>query len=340
METNQYLDDDAIESLIAKVLAGEADAAEMAALDAWRNSSAENESYYLILKQIFDESPNAKESYAYDVDAAWNKVKPNPVFICALPNPEKKVIEKSFPWVRIAAAILIFAGLSFATYRFLKEENTNPLHYAATETILETSLADSTHIVLNRNSKITVAYTKSQRRVSLSGEAFFDIAPDSKRQFILDAGNLTIEDIGTSFNVNAPESADSVVVFVESGEVKLTSSSGKVLNLVHGEKGIYKRSSDEFVLDLESDTNLVSYKTKIFVFENAALEVVVAKLNEVYGVNIVISESLQNCHLTTTFRNEKIEAILDVIAETLNLKQIKSDNKIILEGVSCIPKED
>lgn len=340
MDTNQYLNDDAIESLIAKVLAGEAGADEVAALNAWRKSDPENENYFLILKKIFEDAANVKDELTFDVDTAWKKVKPEPVFICRLPLEERKPVVQSFPWIKMAAAILIVAGFSFAAYKLLKEEIVKPVTIASSEMIIHTSLPDSTHIVVNRNSKLEYVFTKDQRKVSLKGEAFFDIAPDANRQFILEVGSLTIEDIGTAFNVNAPVNSDSVVVYVESGEVKITSSTGKEMNLVKGETGIFMRSSDLLSKEFHADTNLVSYKTKIFVFENAPLEVIAAKLNEVYGVNITIGDSLINCHLTSTFRNEEIDAILEIIVETLNLKVSKIENKIILEGSGCNRKED
>ncbi|MBK8872706.1 MAG: hypothetical protein IPN13_01845 [Bacteroidetes bacterium] len=112
METNQFLNDDAIESLIAKVLANEANESEMASLRSWRQASAENESYFIILKQIFEESALAKENYTYNVDEAWKKVKPQPVFVCALPAKEHKPVAQSFSWLKVAAAILIVAGFS------------------------------------------------------------------------------------------------------------------------------------------------------------------------------------------------------------------------------------
>lgn len=340
METNQYLNDDAIESLIAKVLAGEANESEIASLKTWRQASSENESYYIILKQIFDESSLAKENYTYNVDEAWKKVAPEFSFRCELPSERNKPAVKSFSWIQVAAAILVVTGISFAAYMMLKEEVVEPVTIASFENIVNTSLPDSTHIVVNRNSELEYVFTKDKRKVALKGEAFFDIAPDANRQFILEIGSLTIVDIGTAFNVNAPVNSDSVVVYVESGEVKITSSTGKEMNLLKGETGIFMRSSDLLSKELHADTNLVSYKTKIFVFENAPLEVIAAKLNEVYGVNITISDSLINCHLTSTFRNEEIDAILEVIAETLNLKVSKIDNKIVLEGSGCNRKED
>ncbi len=340
MDTNQYLNDDAIESLIAKVLANEANESEITSLKTWRQTNPENESYFNILKQIFEESSIAKENYAFNVDEAWNKVKPQPVFVCALPAKEHKPVAQPLSWIKVAAAILIVAGFSFAAYMMFKEEAVKPVTIASSEKIIHTSLPDSTHIVVNRNSELEYVFTKDQRKVALKGEAFFDIAPDANRQFILEVGSLTIVDIGTAFNVNAPVNSDSIVVYVESGEVKITSSTGKEMNLLKGETGIFMRSSDLLSKELHADTNLVSYKTKIFVFENAPLEVIAAKLNEVYGVNITISDSLINCHLTSTFRNEEIDAILEVIAETLNLKVSKTANKIVLEGSGCNRKED
>lgn len=79
----------------------------------------------------------------------------------------------------------------------------------------------------------------------------------------------------------------------------------------------------------------MAYRTKVFVFENASLQVVIAKLNEVYGSAISINDAIKNCHITATFKNEKVDAILDVITATLNIKLTKNENKYVLEGEGC-----
>jgi len=62
---------------------------------------------------------------------------------------------------------------------------------------------------------------------------------------------------------------------------------------------------------------------------------VLVKLHEVYGTDIRLADNLKFCRLTSTFRNEKIENILQVIAETLQLHLDKKGNAYYFEGSSC-----
>ncbi len=331
MKTNDY-----IETLIAKVLADEATPAEILELESWRAESLDNDQYFDILNTIYSKSPDAQNIRSFDTDAAWLEVK-NKIADSENSSNENRfrVIGRNFNFIRIAASLFIIAGLSLAAYKFLSKEKIVPVTLASGNELKDYTLPDSTKIFMNRGSNLEYAFSKSNRKVKLNGEAFFDLAKDNNRPFEVTAGTLIIQDIGTSFNVNAPSGSDSVIVFVESGEVVLTSPSNNSVSLVKGEKVVYLKKRDQFIQELVTDTNALAYKTKIFVFENASLVAVVQKLNEVYGTDIILSENLNGCHLTATFKNEEVGAILDIIAETLGLKVKNENGKIIVEGEGC-----
>jgi transmembrane sensor len=117
--------------------------------------------------------------------------------------------------------------------------------------------------------------------------------------------------------------------------VMMTSQANQSVVLRKGEEMIYIKSRDEFIKSAVSDTNAVSYKTKIFVFENASLDAVVQKLNEVYGSNIVLSGDIRSCRLTATFKNESADEVIEIIAETLQLSVKNNGDTLILEGTGC-----
>lgn len=331
MDHNEY-----IESLIAKVLAGEATAAEIQEINSWRNAADENEAYFKILEQIYSSAPVAKTQRMYDADKAWQKVQKeiseNKKASGVVTVPK---INSSLPILRIAAAIVILAGLSFAAYKILSPEKLNPVMIVSGGETKAIKLPDSTSIFMNRDSRLIYSYSAKQRKVELTGEAFFEPSEDPARQFEVKAGGLLIQDIGTAFNVNAPEGSDSVIVFVETGEVILTSSSDKYVNLVKGEKAVYLKKRDQFIKEMIADTNAMAYKTRVFVFDNSSLISVIQKLNEIYGVKIELADNIKSCHLTATFKNENVDAILEVIAETLNLKVKRDRSSILLEGDDC-----
>ncbi|HMT29187.1 MAG TPA: FecR family protein [Bacteroidia bacterium] len=331
MDKNDY-----IEALIAKVLSGEASVSEVKELDVWKQASPENLEYFRILEKIYLKAPEVKSEHSFDADVAWNKLK----FTIEKNKQEASVKtitgnNSNFSFLRIAASLILVAGISFALYKVFFNEKIRPVTLASAQTIEEFKLPDSTGVVLNRNSQLVYSFSGNHRKVELKGEAFFDLATDPKRPFEIKAGNLIIQDIGTSFNVKAVDGSDSVIVFVESGEVILTSSTNNYINLVKGEKAVYLKKRDQFIREILTDTNALAYKTKIFVFENASLVSAIQKINEVYGVNIILSENIKACHITATFKNETANAVIDVIAETLRLKVTSEKGKILMEGESC-----
>jgi transmembrane sensor len=85
---------------------------------------------------------------------------------------------------------------------------------------IEVLLADGSTVYLNRDSRLTYpeSFRGESRRVSLSGEAYFDIAPDTKHPFIIDAGKASVKVLGTSFNVITENAESEVEVYVASGQ--------------------------------------------------------------------------------------------------------------------------
>ena len=83
---------------------------------------------------------------------------------------------------------------------------------------------DGSIVTLNRNSKLIFPkhFTKNVREVTITGEAFFDVKPNTSKPFIINAGNVQVKVLGTSFNVCAYPGTETVEVVVESGKVQVT----------------------------------------------------------------------------------------------------------------------
>lgn len=325
MKDEQYIED-----LIAKKLAGEITPAEDVVLNEWLQN-ADNRKYYASLEQIFNEAPSIKEEQEVDTDAAWNKLKKQ---IHKKQSGDAKVIPlRRNYFLRIAAAIIVIAGAGIALYINRSRINTTEFHYATLSSPALFTLPDSSTIFLNKNSIADVTITDKERKTVLKGEGFFTVVHNEQQPFVVEAAGLEIRDIGTAFNVDATDSVN-VDVVVEHGEVALITKS-KTVNARKGERVIYNKSQASLTPVSALDPNTLSYSTKIFVFENTSLPAVIEKLNEVYDSNISINDNLKFCRLTSTFRNEKIDYIVQVIAETLQLRIVKDGNRVLLEGNGC-----
>ena len=328
-----------IEVLIAKYLAGEADAADLVLLNEWRKLSSENEVEFSQMEKLYNDSSSLRNVIPVDTDAAWMKLK-NTISI----QPEQGKIISIKPatsrinFIRIAASILIVAGLGMLAFFLTLPSEDKFAEIKSENVIRKEKLPDGSTVTLNKNT--TLAYSTDhfsrKRIVKLKGEAFFDVVHDEKNPFLIEAADLKIEDVGTSFNVQAKENTGIAIISVVSGEVKITTLTGQVFNLVAGEEATYNVKT-KIVSKKESvEENISAYADRVFVFENAELKTVVDVLNDVYDSQLTIeNHKLDSCRITVTFDNEAIDDIATVIAETLGLEIKKSNEQIILSGNDC-----
>jgi transmembrane sensor len=327
-------DNENIDNLLAKYLAGEAHASEQAIVSAWISESLENQRYFNQMKKIFETSSAVDENRSYDTDAAWNKVRQN------LENKRGKTIPFQKPtfqlhWWKVAAAIMVFALVGIYIFNST-DDATQSIQVIAGKQAINDTLPDGTNVFLNKKTKLQYAYSKKRKEhnVELEGEAYFHVQHSKDQQFIIKAGEVLIRDIGTSFNVKAYPGSDLVEVLVEEGEIVFYTENNPGIHLKESGKGVYNRKTKQFTID-QPDPNITAYKTKFFVFSGTPLEEVVASLNEVYDSPIVIGENLKNCPITVTFRNETTDEIAAILAETLNLNFEKQGGKLVLTGKGC-----
>lgn len=322
-----------IDELLAKHLAGEANAAEVAKVEAWINENPENAAYFNDFKIISEEVARLKDIQTYDEDAAWNKLK-DKLKGKTIPLHRKS---SSFGLLQIAAAISFLVVAGFSLFLWLSRP-VDTVELVAQETTRDEGLPDGSIAFLNKGSSLSYSYNKlrKERKVVLAGEAYFDVKHEEEKPFIIETNEVIIEDIGTTFNVKAYPDSITVEVFVETGEVAFYTKESPGINLTAGQTGIYNRRNKTFAKILEQDTNRLSYKTGIFTFHDADLESVVQNLNDVFDKKIRLNnDALKTCRLNVSFRNESIENIVEIIAETLGLTITNTDDEIVLDGAGC-----
>ena len=178
------------------------------------------------------ELSNMNDEKEINVDKAWNSVfsrmneSGNKT-----ENGRARAIFISSSFMRVAAIALVILSLGIAaTYLVNPGIFNRKITIAAgnDQKNVEVALPDGSRIFLNRNSEFSYRsdFGGRSRNVTLSGEAFFEIAPDVSKPFIIDAGNAIVRVVGTSFNVITRNSESAVEVFVKTGEVMLSSNSG------------------------------------------------------------------------------------------------------------------
>lgn len=314
-----------IDDLIGKHLAGEASAEENVLVEQWCAQSSQNQQYYQHLRTIFEKAALVQDTTHYDADLAWQKVQ-------AQLHAKKKVWFHQ-PVFRIAASLLLLSVIGFWAYQFT---GTNTLALASAESVVTDSLPDGTTVVLNKQSELSVVYSARTKkgRITLTGEASFNINSEASKEFIVEADEVLIRDIGTVFNVMAYPQSNTIEVTVTEGEVQFYTQTSTGVFIKAGGKGVYNKLSKSFSV-LEADTNVLAYQTRQFVFEEEELQRVVDQINAIYDKKLRIDDNLKPCLVTVNFNNEEIDTIAEILAETLNLKMTISDAEITLEGEGC-----
>ena len=201
-------------------------------------------------------------------------------------------------------------------------------------------LSDGTHVHLNSGSSLhyPVAFIQgTSRKVFLTGEAYFDVAEDEKRPFLVNANEIDIQVLGTKFNVsNYPEDANINTVLVE-GSVELLRSSKGITGLESvilkpGHKAEWHKNSNEVSLS-NVDTSLYTawIKGKL-VFRNTSFRQIREALQRHYNVvihnkNVQLEEQIYDA----TFDIETIDQVLESFNRSWAIDYTIIDNEVFIE---------
>lgn len=331
--------DDSAENLITRCLTGEASAEEQLRLDDWRAKHSGNEKLFQDFKKTFDWSNRhlaARQSQKIDVDVdhEWNE------FRQTIQPEQARSVQLgsgvSFG-LRMAAAILLLVTAGAVTY-YWATKNSEMVYETAANT-LNVELPDGSQVVLNQNSRLTYEkdFGEETRNVFLSGEAFFEVAHNAQRPFVIEVGRAEVQVLGTSFNVFSYRPEEKIEVVVTTGTVKLSvPQQKKQVTLRAGDKGVYAPAAQQLTSERNSDVNFAAWKTKHIVFEEVDLRTVVETLNRVYGANIKVSAAIPaTCVVTVSFDQQSLEAIMTVLKDTLNLTYRGEGKSIEIIEAGC-----
>ncbi len=308
---------------------GEATSEEQQQVAAWLAADENNLAYYTQFKNLWDASKQLAAASTVDTEAAWQRLQKR----IADKEPTRKSAEKvDFLWMKIAASVIILLGFGWLGYIFLLKEKPGKEILVQTQfNVLNDTLPDGSVITLNKNSSI--AYHSelkgTTRNVSLKGEAFFNVTADKKKPFVITVNDVQVTVVGTSFNIKTINGATEVVV--ETGIVRVTKN-GKTIELKANEKVAIPPKDSALNKEEVKDKLYNYYRTKEFICDDTPLWKLVEVVNEAYNAHIVIGRNeLRDLRMNTTFYNESLDQVLNVISLTFSLKVVKNGDTIILQ---------
>lgn len=253
--------------------------------------------------------------------------------------PQARIIRLPM-WVRVAASIAIVLTVSvFLIWRAPSNEVTIATTNGERDTIL---LADGSRIFLNVASQITFSksFNKRKREVNLIGEAFFEVAKNPKRPFIVHCSDVNTTVLGTSFNIKAFDEEPTVVT-VATGKVQVAIPkypNQKPLILTPNQQAIYDAKTRQLTRRRGViAANFIAWKEGFLQFDNTPMQEAIVTLEKWYDVNITLKNpALAKCKISGKFPGDNLKNVLEIIQFITSIHyQFENNKQVALSGKAC-----
>lgn len=314
--------------IFIKYLQGNCTETEFEQLLLWIREGSLNASDRGMVQDIWDEfepeaGPVERIKYNRILDKIHHQININQ-------NPTQLVIQKASTQKRIltlitrAAAILLLPVLSLLLYTNLSDKdryatNLNDLEVEAPAgSRMHIELGDGTKVWLNHGSTLKYPYRFEGeiRKVFLTGEAYFEVAHNSKVPFIVGTNRLEVKATGTVFNVSAYPSDDNIETTLVEGKVILyeRETNHEIKALLPGECLKFDTQKNVYTIESENTAKYTAWKDGLLVFKNERVEDVAKKLAGWYNVEVEIAnEKVNDFTFTATFMDETLPQVLELM---------------------------
>ncbi|TAM97628.1 MAG: FecR family protein [Chitinophagaceae bacterium] len=195
----------------------------------------------------------------------------------------------------------------------------------------EVVLPDGTKVWLNAASSIRfpTAFIGKEREVSMTGEAYFEVAKNVKQPFKVTVKGMTVHVLGTHFNVMAYNDEATIKTTLLEGAVKVTEGNNALL-LRPGEAAQVDRSG-EMRTDENVNTNeVIAWKNNLFWFDNDNVQEIVKQLSRWYNVDIVVDGNIPDLFTGSIPRNIPFSKVFEVLQKTGSIHYQIENNKTII----------
>ena len=338
MEDAKYIE------LAAKYLSGDINSTERRELMEWIAESDANQAFFDEMIHIWSMTGDADQSFKADTKSAWKKVADRIEPAEAGENPEEKSsgfkirslsIKRNFR--QIAAVLLPL--IAVAAWILLQPGEPMERLIVSNDTTLEVILPDSSQVTLNANSSLSYREDFTERKVHLSGEAFFDVARDTNRPFEIFTAETVTRVLGTSFNVRAYPEEDKVEVMVRSGRVEFKEENDEndriVLNA--DQAAVFKKEEQKVEPTTSLGTNANAWMKKEIDAVDVPLREMLQIINNYFRTEITVENTdALNCNVSIPkLPDPTLETALEFIVFQLSMEADSTGNQILLKGEGC-----
>ena len=324
------------DNLLARYFGGSASDNDMLELEQWISRAPENQMEFDRMTSLYEKLGGLEVTIpSLNTETAKLKFK---AYISAQKNkqvgPSLEIRRNPFYKTRLfqAASITLFFMLSFSVWKIYLSDHEIVL--AAQQVGKQEILKDQTQVDLSRNSKISYSsgYSKNNKIIKLEGEAHFKVGHTGIGKLQVIANETFIEDIGTVFDVTAYPDSNYISVKVREGQVHFYTKENKGLILNSTETGVYNKQTKTFKVLAQKLDKQVAGSMHVD-FQAMVLKDAIDIISNAYKVNIKLADkSIGNRKITVNFDGEDVNVVLQIIAQTLELKLEKNDNGYVLSS--------
>ncbi|WP_316820442.1 FecR family protein [Pedobacter gandavensis] len=244
--------------------------------------------------------------------------------------------------LQLVACFLLFMGIA-SIYYFNNEQHVSqktPLVYKTIKTLkgqkLQVKLPDGTLVCLNAESilRFPESFKGNHRTLEFSGEAYFEVAKDPSKPFIIQTSKTKVQVLGTRFNLRALATETATSVVVEEGKVRFLGKSGQQETILRANtRGIFDSSSPLPIMSVQKvdASKFIAWKNNELLLDNLTIEELAQTLERWYNVKIRISRTeLAQERYTGNFNNPNLKQVLESMSFAVKFKYRQEGQTFIL----------
>lgn len=302
--------------LLHRLIAGTTTEEENRQLMEWFRQCASKEEFFMLFETAWKESPDemprdVQERMYRRLSRELDEKKTKTILL------RSRFSWKIWPQIAVACIIIVLGLVNYRMSDKQKQLSTqNFMVLAEKGQRAFITLPDSTKVWLNSDTKISYPadYGLKERNVTLVGEAYFEVAKNPDKRFIVEAKGMQVEALGTSFNVNAYQNDNKIIASLFSGSVRVSYDRHVAILEPHESirVDLLNRSFSRY--KDESMQNIALWRKNEITFDGESLEEITHIMSRLYNTTICIEdESLKKVCYIGTIRNNNLENFIDII---------------------------
>jgi len=239
-----------------------------------------------------------------------------------MPDKKRNTRMRMNTWLRVAAMFLLPVLTGTGVYLYMSRNTVSPAPLIVTVERgqkANITLPDGSKVWLNSQSKLTYSpdFNVKTRELLLDGEAFFEVAHNAEKPFIVRSNDIAVEALGTAFGMKAYNEDNLISSILMKGKVRVTTPDG-VSILKPNERIMYdktaRKNTKSSVLNSKEFTGWIHNELR---YENVSLEDIAKDIQRIYNVKVVFAnEHLRNQRFTGSVNNNSLDSMLSIITLT------------------------